>query len=719
LNVHGHRLHRRFRRHHGGLDLPPGQKLYRIALAGNPNSGKTSIFNALTGQRQHIGNYPGVTVEKKSGTIWVGDKLVEFIDLPGTYSLSAYSLEEVVSRDFVLNEKPDVVVDILDSTNLERHLYLLLQFQELGVPIVGALNMTDEVEAKGIKIDSEQLGSILGIPFVKTVGSTGAGIERLLEVALKVAEGQLTSQKRHLNYGKQVELAHEAIIDTLMLDESFKERYSLHWIAIKLLEKDQDAIRKVANEHHFAAIVLQAAKDWRERLEKEFGEDCEVIIGEQRYAYIHGATKETVKLSRPRYRRVDFTEKIDRVVLNRFLGIPIFLSVMFIIYQITFKLGNPLSDGVSIFFTRLSLFLTGVLPAGPLRELLTNGIIKGVGGVLMFLPLVVLLFLGLSFLEDTGYLSRAAFVMDKFFHIFGLHGRSFIPFMISTGCAVPGIMSARVLANQKDRKVTILVSPLMMCGAKAPVVAMLVAAFFPNRATIIFWSIWLFGWLMAFVIALIFKQSLFRGAQTPFVMELPPYRMPTVKNVLSHMWEKSSEYIKKAGTVILAASIVVWFLLSYPRATQTRDNSSAENIPAIEYSFGGQLGKIAEPVLRWAGFDWKIGISLFAGVAAKEVIISTLGILYGIEEQLSTDQSHVDFMVKNEIKKDRNYSPLMAIALMVFIMIYIPCIATLAMVKKELGSWKWPLFQAGYTLLVAFVMAVGIYQIGSLLGLGG
>jgi ferrous iron transport protein B len=571
LNVHGHRLHRRFRRHHGGLDLPPGQKLYRIALAGNPNSGKTSIFNALTGQRQHIGNYPGVTVEKKSGTIWVGDKLVEFIDLPGTYSLSAYSLEEVVSRDFVLNEKPDVVVDILDSTNLERHLYLLLQFQELGVPIVGALNMTDEVEAKGIKIDSEQLGSILGIPFVKTVGSTGAGIERLLEVALKVAEGQLTSQKRHLNYGKQVELAHEAIIDTLMLDESFKERYSLHWIAIKLLEKDQDAIRKVANEHHFAAIVLQAAKDWRERLEKEFGEDCEVIIGEQRYAYIHGATKETVKLSRPRYRRVDFTEKIDRVVLNRFLGIPIFLSVMFIIYQITFKLGNPLSDGVSIFFTRLSLFLTGVLPAGPLRELLTNGIIKGVGGVLMFLPLVVLLFLGLSFLEDTGYLSRAAFVMDKFFHIFGLHGRSFIPFMISTGCAVPGIMSARVLANQKDRKVTILVSPLMMCGAKAPVVAMLVAAFFPNRATIIFWSIWLFGWLMAFVIALIFKQSLFRGAQTPFVMELPPYRMPTVKNVLSHMWEKSSEYIKKAGTVILAASIVVWFLLSYPRATQTRD----------------------------------------------------------------------------------------------------------------------------------------------------
>jgi len=718
LNFPADRVHRRLQRRHGRSGLPSGQKFYRIALAGNPNSGKTSVFNALTGQHQHIGNYPGVTVEKKSGIVQVDDNIVEFIDLPGTYSLSAYSLEEVVSRDFVLNEKPDVVIDILDSTNLERHLYLLLQFQELGVPIVGALNMTDEVEAKGVTIDSEQLSSILGIPFVKTIGSTGAGIERLLAVALKVAEGQLSSQKRHLNYGKQVELAHEAIIDALMLDESFKERYSLHWIAIKLLEKDRDAIRKIENEHRLAAIVLQAAKDWRERLEKEFGEDCEVIIGEQRYAYIHGAIKETVKIAKRR-QVVDFTESIDRIVLNRFLGIPVFLGIMFVIYQITFKLGNPLSDGVSIVFTHLSLFLTRILPAGPLRELLTNGIINGVGGVLTFLPLVVLLFLGLSFLEDTGYLARAAFVMDKFFHIFGLHGRSFIPFMISTGCAVPGIMSARVLANQKDRKVTILVSPLMMCGAKAPVVAMLVAAFFPEHATLIFWNIWLFGWLMAFVMALIFKQSLFRGAQTPFVMELPPYRLPTVKNVFIHMWEKSSEYIKKAGTVILAASIIVWFLLSYPKVPTRTSDLSAENVPAIEYSFGGQLGKMAEPVLRWAGFDWKIGISLIAGVAAKEVIISTLGILYGIEAQLSSDQLHVDFMVKNEIKNDQQYSPLIAIALMVFIMIYIPCIATLAMVKKELGSWKWPLFQVGYTLLVAFIIAVGIYQIGGLLGLGG
>jgi len=716
LNIPGPQMRRRRRRGRGKSGQFDDRKLIRIALAGNPNSGKTSIFNALTGQRQHIGNYPGVTVEKKSAIITVDGKLVEFIDLPGTYSLSAYSMEEIVSRDFVLNEKPDVIVDILDSTNLERHLYLLLQFQELGVPIVGALNMTDEANAKGIKIDHDQLGMILGIPFVKTVGSTGLGIDLLLDVAIKVAEGELESNKRHLNYGKRVEAAHTAIINTLEMDQVFSARYSQHWMAIKLLEKDQDAIKKISKEHQHFDLVLSVAREWRERLEKQFAEDSEVIIGEQRYAYIHGAIKETVSLS-GHSTGIDFTEKVDRIVLNRFLGIPIFLGIMFVIYQLTFSLGNPLADGISIMFTRLSLLLTRILPSGPLQELLTNGVINGVGGVLTFLPIILLLFLGLSFLEDTGYMSRAAFVMDKIFHMFGLHGRSFIPFMISTGCAVPGIMSARVLTNRKDRIVTIMVSPLMMCGAKAPVIAMLVAAFFPNNATLIFWGIWLFGWITAFFIALIFRKTLFKGEQTPFVMELPPYRLPLIKNVILHMWEKSSEYIKKAGTVILAASIIVWFILSYPKAPQNtvRDFGKTD----ITYSIGGRLGKSIEPVLKWAGFDWKIGVSLIAGVAAKEVIISTMGILYGIDEDVSSQQSHVDFMVKDKLKSDPNYSPLMAFALMIFIMIYIPCIATLTMVKKELGSWKWSLFQAGYTLLVAFIMAIGIFQMGSLLGFGG
>lgn len=709
---------RRLRRRFGRSGYRHNPDIIRIALAGNPNSGKTSIFNALTGQRQHIGNYPGVTVEKKSGMIHFNGKIVEFIDLPGTYSLSAYSMEEIVSRDFVLNEKPDVIIDVLDSTNLERHLYLLLQFQELGVPIVGALNMTDEAEEKGIRINSEQLSRILGIPFVKTVGSTGAGIDRLLDVAMQVAEGKLESNKRHLNYGKHVEAAHNAIIDVLESDEKFRRRYSMHWIAIKLLENDPDAERKISREHELSAKVLETGREWRQQLEKHYNEDSEVVIGEQRYAYIHGAVKETVtQIQRKKY--VDITEQIDRIVLNRFLGIPIFLVVMFFIYQITFALGNPLSDGISAAFGRFSRYLTTIMPAGPLQDLLTNGIINGVGGVLTFLPLVILLFMGLSFLEDTGYMSRAAFVMDKILHIFGLHGRSFIPFMISTGCAVPGIMSARVLANRKDRIVTILVSPLMMCGAKAPVVAMLVAAFFPENATVIFWSIWLFGWLMAFVLALIFKKSLFRGAQTPFVMELPPYRRPQLKTIIIHMWEKSSEYIKKAGTVILAASIIIWFLLSYPKPPSGEQGLYEHNIAPVEYSFAGRLGKGLEPALKLAGFDWKIGVSLVAGVAAKEVIISTMGILYGMDEEASENQAHVEFFVKDKLSADPAYSPLMAFALMIFVMIYIPCLATLAMVKKELGSWKWPAFQAGYTLFVAFLLAVGVYQLGGLLGLGG
>ncbi|MGC9365215.1 MAG: ferrous iron transport protein B [Fidelibacterota bacterium] len=709
-----HRLRRRLGRNR----LTAGGKVIRIALAGNPNSGKTSVFNAITGQRQHIGNYPGVTVEKKSGTIEMDGRLVEIIDLPGTYSLSAYSLEEVVSRDFVLNEKPDVIVDVLDSTNLERHLYLLLQFQELGVPIVGALNMTDEAEAKGIVIDSEQLGRILGIPFVKTVGNTGRGIEQLLDSAVKLAEGKLESNKRHLNYGKQVEIAHNAIIATLELDPEFKNCYSLHWVAIKLLEKDQDATRKVQREHRFPEMVLTATREWQQRLEKYFHEDSEIIIGEQRYAYIHGALKETVTQT-GHHDGNDLTEKIDRVVLNRFLGIPIFFAVMFGIYQMTFALGNPMSDLISGSFSQLSTLVAKILPAGVLQDLISNGIINGVGGVLTFLPLVLFLFLGLSFLEDSGYMARAAFVMDKFFHVFGLHGRSFIPFMISTGCAVPGIMSARVLPNRKDRIVTIMVSPLMMCGAKAPVVAMLAAAFFPENATVVFWGIWLSGWLMAFGIALLFKRTLFRGVQTPFVMELPPYRRPQVKSVILHMWEKSSEYIKKAGTVILAASVIVWFCLSYPKLSTEEMELRQDNITPVEYSFGGRLGKSIEPVLKWAGFDWKIGVSLVAGVAAKEVIISTTGILYGLDSNESDESSQSDFLVKENLSRDPNYSPLTALALMLFVMIYIPCLATLAMVKKELGSWKWPVFQAAYTLTAALVVAVGVYQIGSLLGFGG
>lgn len=584
-----------------------------------------------------------------------------------------------------------------------------------------------------MKIENETSGGVKRRKqdFLTQNGPRGNGVSELLDTAIKVAKEQIESNKKHLNYGDKLEKAHNSIIEILVMDPEFSKKYSSHWIAIKLLENDNDAIEKVKHEHSRADDVLSLAADLRRRIESHFGEESEVVVGEQRYAYIHGALQETVKRESA-YSKVDRTERIDSVVLNRYGGVLIFFAIMFLIYQLTFALGNPIADFINSFFGLCNNVLKSTLPQGPLSDLLTDGIITGVGGVLVFLPIVLLLFFGLSFLEDSGYMSRAAFVMDKFLHIFGLHGRSFIPLMVSTGCAIPGVMSARVLANPKDRIVTILVSPLMMCGAKAPVIAMLAAAFFTKNAGMVFWSIWLFGWLMAFIIALIFRSTLFRGEATPFVMELPPYRMPTLRGILYHMWEKSWQYVKKAGTVILAASIVIWFILSFPRlpeddvdeyhktgSVNIKESRNALAQKRLIYSLGGRIGKAIEPVISKAGFDWKLGISLFAGFTAKEVIISTMGIVYGIGESDIDDENRGENVsLRDYILSDPNYTPLTALALMVFVMIYVPCIATLATVRKELGSWKWPAFMAAYTLVVAWLLAVGVYQIGILLGYG-
>lgn len=718
MNFPQRQFHRR-RGHAPGIgseDVKP----IRIALAGNPNSGKTSLFNAITGQHQHIGNYPGVTVEKKFGRLKYKNDLLEIIDLPGTYSLTAYSMEEIVARDFVLQEKPDVVIDVMDSTNLERHLYLLLQFQELGVPLVGALNMSDECGDKGICINPENLAAILGIPLVKTVGTNGTGISQLLDAAIQVAKSKSFVNARHLYYGEDVEAAHNRIIDLLETDPEFVQKYPTHWLAIKLLENDRDAIQKVRREHLHAEKVLLGTDSIRQQIEEHFKEDSLAIIAEQRYAYINGAIRETVRIDHTRP-ALDWTERIDRILLNRFLGIPIFLLAMFLIYQATFGFGNPLAGYISDWFADLSQLIKAVLPAGQFRDFVTDGLIAGVGGVLVFLPLVILLMLGLSLLEDTGYMARAAFVMDKFFHIFGLHGRSFIPFMLATGCAVPGIMAARSLVNKRDRIITILVTPFMMCGAKTPVIAMLAAAFFPKKAGLVFWSVWFFGWIIALLLALIFRKTFFKGDQSPFVMELPPYRWPSVRSVMIHMWQRTLAYLRKAGTIILASAVIIWIMLNYPKITETAPLTGNQvNLSVVEntlpHNYAGKIGKSLEPVLKWAGFDWKIGVSLLAGLAAKEVIISTLGILYGPEQPDTFPDDHSDLTsVGYQISRDPAYSPAAAIALMIFFMLYTPCLATLVMVKKELGTWKWALFQAGYTLGIAFLLAVVIYQGGTVL----
>ena len=729
------------------------KKIIRIAIAGNPNAGKTSIFNALTGQTQHVGNYPGVTVEQKIGRIEYKNKILEFIDLPGTYSLSAFSIEEIVTRDFVLKEKPDLIIDVIDSTNLERNLYLCLQFQELAVPIVGVLNMTDEARKQGINIDEKQLGKILGIPFVKTIGSRGKGIRELIRISMQVAEGKISSNIRHLNYGVELEEQHNRIIEILKSDLKFSHKYPLHWISIKLIEDDPDAVKKIKQEHSNSEAVFKVVKTCRKWLEKHFREDSEVIVGEQRYAYIHGACREVVHIDQ-KSNRIDYTEIVDKFVLNRFLGLIVFLIVMFSIYQITFTISAPLSELISSFFAWSQSVIGQYLPDSLLKDLLVEGIIGGVGGVLVFFPIVLMLFLGLSFLEDVGYMARSAFVMDKFMHFFGLHGRSFIPMMISTGCAVPGVMSARTLVNPKDRVLTILISPLMMCGAKTPVIAMLTAAFFPEHAGLVFWSIWSSGWILALIIAKFFRSTIYKGDASPFVMELPPYRLPTLRGVFSHMWAKSWTYLKKAGTFILVASIIIWFALNFPKPVQKIKNNQIQqkelslqyehrlkatapekkqillyeyqqkkhqlNVQIIQqklhYSLGGRVGRLIEPIFKPCGFDWKIDIALFAGFAAKEVIISTIGIVNGVVE---ADELHNIISLKTKLQNDPHYNSRNMLALMFFVLIYVPCMATLAVVKKELQYWKYPMFMVAYTFVYAWLLATIIYQVSGILGLGG
>ncbi len=739
-------------------DDKTGKKVIRVAFAGNPNAGKTSLFNNITGQRQHIGNYPGVTVEKKTGYSEHKGFRIEIVDLPGTYSLTAYSPEEIVTRDYILNDSPDIVVDIIDSTNLERNLFLCLQFRELGVPVIGALNMSDEAENIGINIDVDHLSRILDIPFVKTVGHKGSGIETLLDLVVSTHQNNESKSKRVLNYGREIEGQLEKLSAVLSEDPEFTNIFPLRWIAIKLIENDQDVIEKLKKQHKLAELVLRRVNESQQWIQKHFREEPNTVVAEQRYAYIHGAVRETVKKTGKLSRRT-FTEQLDKIVLNRFAGMFIFFLMMFLVYQVTFSLGNPLSDLIDTGFSNLGSFIGSVMPEGAARDLIVDGIIGGVGGVLVFLPIVLLLFLSLSFLEDSGYMARAAFVMDKFFHMFGMHGRSFIPFMIATGCAVPAVMSARTLVNPRDRKITILVTPIMMCGAKSPVIAMLTAAFFPKNAGLVFWLVWLTGWMIAFIMAYIFRKTLFKGDAAPFVMELPPYRFPTLRGIISHMWDKGSMYLRKAGTIILAVSIVIWFFLYYPKPAEysidydaeiqkisdqftssliDEDGSSIqENDPVIlsgleaerdeliaqlenqkaseeiEASIGGRIGKAIEPVFKTAGFDWRIGVSLFAGFAAKEVIVATMGIVYGI-----ADEGEESVSLRERISLDPAYNPAMALAMMFFVLIYIPCMAVLAVVKKELGGWRWPIFVAVYTLAVAWGVATGVYHLASLFGLG-
>ncbi|MBO8159264.1 ferrous iron transport protein B [Thermosyntropha sp.] len=687
-----------------------------IALAGNPNCGKTTIFNSLTGARQHVGNYPGVTVEKKEGFVRYKDYEIKVIDLPGTYSLTAYSPDEVVARDVILEEKPDLMVNIVDTSNLERNLYLTVQLKELEVPIVLALNMADVAEAGGIEINYDLFSKLLGLKVVRTVGTKNEGIEDLLEAIIWVAEHKNQVSSRTVRFTEDLENVINEIVENFKNDVAFANwNYPLRWTAIKLLENDKEVVKKIkslpAGER-----ILELVSRKQEEIQSLLNDDAEMAIIEGRYAFIRGTVKEAV--TEKGINKFSFTEAVDKILLNRILGLPIFFGVMWLLFQLTFTLGAPPMEWIESGFTILGEWVGSHMQDGLLKSLVVDGIIAGVGGVIVFLPNILLLFLGIAFLEGTGYMARAAFVMDKIMHRVGLHGKSFVPMLTGFGCNIPAIMATRTLENPKDRLVTILITPLMSCGARLPVYTLLIAAFFPKEvAGNVLFSIYLIGVLLAMLMAKVFRTFIFKGESEPFAMELPLYRIPTLKSVLIHMWERAWLYLKKAGTIILAVSIIMWGLFTFPMV-DAQGNEFESAAEQMEQSYAGRIGKAIEPVIAPLGFDWKTGVALVAGFAAKEVVVSTLGTLYSIEDEEALTEEE-DTTVKSfaqRAKEQSGYTPFTAYVLMLFTLIYVPCMATIAVIKRETNGWKWPLFTAGYTTVLAWVICFVVYQMGTVFG---
>ena len=705
-----------------------------IALAGNPNAGKTSLFNAITGSRQHVGNYPGVTVEKKVGEADCGDIRVRVVDLPGTYSLTAYSLEELVARNFIIGERPDVVVDVVDAANLERNLYLAVQLLELGVPLVIALNMVDVAEQRGMRINAERLSQILGVPVVPTVARTGQGIDELLDAAVDLARQQRPWRPLEISYGADVDQGIAELMSILEGDAPRRGLLSARWLAIKLLEGDQDVMKSLDKQSELGRKVLPVVERLARHIRATMADDPESIIADYRYGFISGISRQVLRQEREV--RMDFSDKLDRVLTNRFFGPVFLLLVLYGVYQFVFWASQGPVLWLEAAFGWLGEGVQYLVPEGVLRSLLVSGIIDGVGGVLGFAPLILFMFFAIAFMEDTGYMARVAYLMDRILRAFGLHGNSVLALIvgggISGGCAVPGVMATRTLKDPQARLATILVVPLMNCGAKLPVYAVLTAAFFANRQAQIMFGLTLFSWCLALLAAKLLRATVLKGEQAPFVMELPPYRLPTFKGLLIHTWERTWQYVKKAGTVILGVSILIWALMTFPglpaqRLAHYEQRLAAATTPQarmeiralmsqerLENTIAGRLGRGLESITRPLGFDWRTNVALVGGFAAKEVIVSTLGTAYSLGEVDPEDSTGL----AQRLAREPGWNPLSAFALMIFVMVYAPCLVTVVTIRRETGTWGWALFAVAYTTLTAYLLALGIYQGGRLLGLG-
>ena len=707
------------------------KRVINVALVGNPNCGKTSLFNFASGAHERVGNYSGVTVDAKVGHAEFDGYQFNLVDLPGTYSLSAYSPEELYVRKQLVEKTPDIVLNVIDASNLERNLYLTTQLIDMHIRMVGALNMFDETEQRGDYINSQELSELFGIPMIPTVFTNGRGVKELFRQIISVYEGKedaaLTFRHIHINHGHEIEHGIKEMQEHLKQYPELCERYSTRYLAIKLLEHDKDVeelVRPLADSKEIFMHRDTAAA----RVKEETGNDSETAIMDAKYGFINGALKEVKFTTGDKKDTYQTTHLIDSILTNKYFGFPIFFLVLLVMFTATFVIGQYPMDWIEAGVGWLGEFVSTNMPDGPVKDMLVDGIIGGVGAVIVFLPQILILYFFISYMEDCGYMSRAAFIMDRLMHKMGLHGKSFIPLIMGFGCNVPAVMATRTIESRRSRLVTMLILPLMSCSARLPIYVMITGSFFALKyRSLAMLSLYIIGVLMAVVVSRLFSAFVVKGEDTPFVMELPPYRFPTWKAIGRHTWEKGKQYLRKMGGIILVASIIVWALGYFPHS----DDPSLDRQARQEQSYIGRIGKIVEPVFRPQGFNWKLDVGLLSGMGAKEIVASTMGVLYADDDSFSGDNGYSSEVGKysklhNLITKDvatmHNVSyeeaepiaTLTALSFLLFVLLYFPCVATIAAIKGETGSWGWALFAAGYTTALAWIVSAVVFQVGML-----
>jgi len=729
-----------------GPVVPRPGKIIDVALVGNPNSGKTTLFNRVSRSKEHVGNYPGVTVGSKEALFNHKGYTFRITDLPGTYSLSDYSSEERFVREHILKNKPDVVVNVVDANNLERNLYLTSQLIDMDVTVVLALNMYDELMARKDKIDLSLLSKLLGIRIVPTISHRGKGIFRLLNHVIRVFENEDPDIRHvHINYVEEIENSVQKLQELIRLTPALTDHYSSRFISLKLLERDDNCAYLISEVENFMEIQGRAQEE-NQRISKLFREETDTLITDGRYGFVAGALKETMRKSGadPGFSR---SQRIDKILTHKYLGLPIFLGFLWLMFHATFTLGNYPMGWIERGVELLGQLIQANLSEGIFRDMLVDGVIGGVGGVIVFLPNILILFFFISLMEDTGYMARTAFIMDKVMHLFGLHGKSFIPLIMGFGCNVPAIMATRTLEDRNDRLLTMLIIPFMSCSARLPVYVLVAGAIFPTRAGNVIFMLYMIGVVFSMLMSILFKKTLFKNSEAPFVMELPIYRNPGIRVILRHMWGKGAHYLKKMGGVILVASLVIWAMGYFPRHVeysrdyeqlisleQEKDTEHAETqiaklslqmeLERQQHSYIGQLGMAFEPVIRPLGFDWKMGISLLTGFAAKEIVVSTMGVLYQVDPDAEEGSASLQERLREQVYTEgpkagtKVFTPLSGISFLLFVLFYLPCVAVIAAVGREAGNWKWAAFVLLYTTAIAWTVSFVVNQLGTLLQIG-